>query len=186
VKTHILTAISLLLLLVTAGEFLLLRVDVTYIQSGESFLYWLYVERTTRAPLALGFVILIGIWILIRGMYTPLRSIHPLAVIFASSACCIFSVLMPLTSVTAGGHHLQTVTTPQSTWHLYYQLQGIGVSECSYVAVRCDRTGWLCQAVDRWQFGSICPGASAPIALSSTDGHVYISVNSEQIQLDSE
>lgn len=185
-KTRWITGLSLLLLLAAAGEFFWLRYDAAAVQSGEVFLYWLYVERTARAPSALVSVVVAGSWLFLRGIVPLLAAVRPLAVLLLVTACCFFSVLMPLAGVTSGAHHVQSVASSAHTWHLYYQLQGIGVQACSHVLVRCDRTGWLCQAVEQWQVGSVCLGDYAPISLQVEESRLIVRLNGEQILTDAE
>jgi hypothetical protein len=181
-KAHWLTALAFLCLLAAALEFGVLRYDVAWIQSGEPYLYWLTVDRTARAGLALILVAGVGAWLLLRGMIRPLALLRPIAVIMLTGACCLFSVVMPLFSVSAGAHHIESIVSGEHQWHLYYQLQGIGVSECQHVLVRCDVSGWLCRYVDRWQVGSLCMGAFAPIQMRVLDAGIEVQVNGERLQ----
>lgn len=181
-KAHWITLAAILCLLAAVLEFGLLRYDMAWAQSGEVFLYWLYVDRTERAGLALILVVGAGAWLLLRGLIRPLALLRPIALIMLSGACCLFSIAMPLFSVSAGAHHVKTVVSGEHQWHLYYQLQGIAIRECQHVLVRCDASGWLCRYVDRWQVGSICTGAFVPIQMRALGAGIEVRLDGQSQQ----
>lgn len=134
---------------------------------GEPFVYWSYVNQAQRPPWSLVGLVLVAGWIVARQMWGWVRWWRAGAVIVLALAGGMATLLTPLLTASRSAVHLQSAATTTHTYHLYYQNITLLTSECEYVVVECEPSGWRCRYVQRWNLGAICLGTFAPIRLES-------------------
>lgn len=158
--------VSLACLLLALADLLTQASPIT-IREGQPFWYWGYVNQHLRPYLTLIGLALIAIWGFLRPVLSTLKHVTLPAVLMLAFACVLFSLIIPLTSLTHTAVHMQSQSHDGAMYHLFYQSEGILNDDCAYVLVRCNGLGLQCQYEQDWPYGPVCMGQNAPIQLAS-------------------
>ncbi|MAU13015.1 MAG: hypothetical protein CL607_24565 [Anaerolineaceae bacterium] len=146
---------------------LMTQASPTMIREGQPFWYWGYVNQHLRPYFALVGLALVAFWGFLRRVFSTLKHVTLPAVLVLAFACVLFSLIIPLTTLTHTAVHMQSQSHDDAMYHLFYQSEGILSDDCAYILVRCDTFGLQCQYEQDWPYGPACMGQNAPIQLTS-------------------
>lgn len=149
------------------------------IYTGEPFIYWSYVNRLARLPLALLGLVLLSVWIFTRRVWSIIAIWKPVAVLLFVCACSIGTLLTPLVSAPQTATHMQSVRTGGAHYHLYFEYAGLGAPNCQHVVVRCNALGLRCTYLEHFEIAPVCLAERASIKLSGTDQQLRVIINGE-------
>lgn len=157
------------LLLIAAIADLMMRYPPAQIAAGQPFIYWLYVDVFDRLPLALAWLVLLGMVATVGRQVHVIRTVPLLAWGVATVAIASFTLVAPLLALTTGSNvrSMTSLTLPDATWHLY--LQPSLRQSCDVVLVRCERWCYFVTSFEQ----PICLGVNAAYALR-TDGDMLV------------
>lgn len=157
-------------MLIGALTDLAMRYTPLQIAAGQSFFYWLYVNVFDRLPLALAWMIVLGIVATVGRLHRWIRPVPTAAWGIATLAVLCFALFSPLVALVSGSNvrHMQTLNTPAATYHLY--LQPTLQQSCEVILVRCEIT---CQFMTYFE-QPVCLGIRAPYSLTLENSAVIV------------
>ncbi len=176
-------AIALLVLALAILDVFVFRYTLPQILAGDPFVYWSHVEQTPRAPWMLLLIALFSLWLFLRNVWLPLGWVRWPAALLLLSAGCLLTVVAPLASTTQLARHLQSATSAEHRYHLFYQYDGIGGIGCDVIVVRCDTLGVICRAVQH-RDRSPCLGQYETSRFVYRDEKLAITFDNEEIILE--
>lgn len=164
--SRLIFAISFIVLLLALVD-LNTQVSPAAVQEGQPFWYWGYVNQHLRPYLALVGLILIAVWGFLRPIFGVLKRVTLASILMLAFACVLFSLIVPLSTLTHTAVHMQSQSHDGTQYHLFYQSEGVISDACAYVLVRCDALRLQCQYAQDWPYGPVCMGQNVPIQLTS-------------------